>query len=102
MNEKKQRDYDYHLYEGQYNAAQQMGKTCFSTYLFQLAGSKFLLRKLIQLPILAQCSAEPPASDEQPASLMKCMHDLQKHKKTPEYKEAFERAQKRAHRGGGR
>ena len=63
---------------------------------------KFLLHKLIQLPILAQCSAEQPASAQLPACLMKCINDLQEHKKTPEYKAAVERLQKRADRGGGR
>ena len=50
---------------GKHNAAQKMGEKCFSAYLLHLAGSKFLLHKLIQLPILAQCSAEPPASAEE-------------------------------------
>ena len=34
----------------------QFSKKGFSVYLYHLAGSKFLLHKLIQLPILAQCS----------------------------------------------
>ena len=73
--------------------AQQIAKTLFGAYTFHLAGSKFLLHKLIQLPILAQCSAEQPASAQLPASLMKCINDLQEHKKTPEYKQAVERLQ---------
>ena len=76
---------------------QSIAKTLFSAYTFHLAGSKFLLHKLIQLPILAQRSAEQPASAQLPASLMKCINDLQEHKKTPEYKAAVERLQ-----GGGR
>ena len=50
-------------------AAQKLGKQAFSAYLFQLSGSKFLLHKLIQLPILPHCSmvqssrsAAPPAA----------------------------------------
>ena len=82
--------------------AQQMGKKAFSAYMFELAGSKFLLHKLIQLPILAQCSAEQPASVQLPASLMNYINDLQEHKQTPEYKAAVERSQKRDDRGGGR
>ena len=89
---------------GKHNAAQQLREKCFSAHLLQLAGSKFLLHKLIQLPILAQCSAEPPASAEepaqfsaeQPASLLKCMTELQEHRKTGEYKAAVERSQQRA------
>ena len=74
--------------------AQKFAKKAFSAYMFHLAGSKFLLHKLIQLPILAQCSAEQPASAQLPASLMKFINDLQEHKNTPEYKAAV--------RGGGR
>ena len=80
--------------------AQQIAKQAFRSYIFDLVGSKFLLYKLIQLPILAQCSAEQPASVQQPDSLMNYINDLQKHKKTPEYKAAIERAQKRADTGG--
>ena len=68
--------------------AHQFSKKAFSVYLFHLAGSKFLLHKLIQLPILTQRSAEQPASAQLPACLMKCINDLQEHKKTPKYKAA--------------
>ena len=83
--------------------AKRLGKSAFSTYLFQLSGSKFLLHKLIQLPILPQCtmfqssrSAEPPAALHPFGSvLMKCVTDLQEHKKTHAYKAAVERSKKR-------
>ena len=92
MNEKNQSIYDNHLGQGQYNAAQQIAKRCFNTYLLQLAGLKFLLHKLIQLPILAQCSAEQPASAQMQVSLMNYINDLQEHKQTPEYQAAVERS----------
>ena len=84
-------------------AAQKLGKQAFSAYLFQLSGSKFLLHKLIQLPILPQCttvqssgSAEPPAAPYRFGPvLMKCVTDLQEHKKTDEYKAAVQRSKKR-------
>ena len=76
--------------------AQQMAMEAFDVYKSELAGSKFLLHKLIQLPIIAQCSAAPSDSAEQPASLMKCINDWQEHKKTDEYKAAVERSQRRA------
>ena len=79
-----------------------MAKRSFNTYLFHLAGSKFLLHKLIQLPILAQCSAEQPASAQLPLCLMKCIDDFQEQKKTPKYKAAVEHSQKRAYRWRGR
>ena len=102
MDEDKVRIYHLLRCTGRGWKAQQIAKKAFSAYMFDLAGSKFLLHKLIQLPILAQCSAEQPASAQLPACLMKCINDLQEHKKTPKYKAAVEHSQKRANRCGGR
>ena len=77
--------------------ASQLVKEGFNTYLLQLAGSKFLLHKLIQLPIIAQCNATPSDSAEQPASLMKCINDLHVYMQTDEYKALLTIAQKRTH-----
>ena len=74
--------------------AQQMVKKSFNSHLFHLAGSKFLLHKLIQLPIIAQCTANSSDSAEQPASLMRCINDMREHMQTAEYKKAVERSQK--------
>ena len=73
-----------------------MALEAFDAYKSELAGSKFLLPKLIQLPIIAQCSAASSDSAEQPASLMKCISDFEEHVKTDEYKAAVERSQRRA------
>ena len=73
-----------------------MQKKFFNAYKFQLAGSHFLLHKLIQLPIIAQCKATSSDSAEQPASLMKCINDLRKHMKTDEYKDAVKRSEQQA------
>ena len=86
--------YREHETAGRYNQAQKFGKKRFSTYLFHLAGSKFLLHKLIQLPILAQCN-DRKGGAAQPASLTKCIKDLEEHKKSPEYLAAVERSQQR-------
>ena len=104
MNPETLKKYKQLLDSGKNAAAQQLGKSAFSTYLFQLSGSKFLLHKLIQLPILPQCrmvqssrSAEPPAALHPFGPvLMKCVTDLQEHKKTDAYKAAVERSKKRA------
>ena len=104
MNPETLETYNQFLDRGKKGAAQQLGKTAFSTYLFQLSGSKFLLHKLIQLPILPQCtmvqysgSAEPPAALYLLGPvLMKCVTDLQEHKKSDTYKAAVERSKKRA------
>ena len=102
MNSQTLMKYKHLLDSGKNSAAQQLSKSAFSTYLVQLSGSKFLLHKLIQLPILPQCimvqssrSAEPPAALHPFGSvLMKCVADLQEHKKTDEYKAAVERSNK--------
>ena len=75
--------------------AQQMQMDAFDVYKSELAGSKFLLHKLIQLPIIAQCNATPSDSAEQPASLMKCINDLHVYMQTDEYKASVRIAQKR-------
>ena len=89
------------LDRGQNQRAHQMAKGGFGTYCFHLSGKKYLLQMLLQLPILAQCSASEPELVEVPA-LTQWITDLQEHKQTPEYKAAVERSQKRDDRGGGR
>ena len=70
-----------------YRKAHHMVKSGFSSYCHYLAGSKYLLRMLLQLPILAQCSAANPEPAEISA-LTKWMTDLQRVKQTQEYKDA--------------
>ena len=65
--------------------AQQMRKTGFSSYLFQLSGCKFLLHKLIELPLM--CSVEQPA-----AVLNKLLDAYKEHKKTKQFQDAVERS----------
>ena len=93
MNESNLITYREHLAAGRKNPAQKLTKN-HGTYLFHLSGSRFLLHKLIQLPILDQCKAEA-GSAAQPASLTRCIRDLEKHKRSPEYLAAVERSQKR-------
>ena len=74
-----------------YRKAHHMVKSGFSSYCHHLAGSKYLLRMLLQLPILAQCSAANPELAEIPA-LTKWMTDLQRVKQTKEYKDAVRKS----------
>ena len=74
-----------------YRKAHHMVKSGFSSYCHHLAGSKYLLRMLLQLPILAQCSAANPELAEIPA-LTKWMTDLQRAKQTKEYKDAVRKS----------
>ena len=64
-----------------------MGKRGFSTYLFQLSGCKFLLHKLIELPLI--CSVEQPA-----AILNDLLDAFHEHKRTKEYRDAVQRSKK--------
>ena len=87
----------YHdLEESQWSQAQKMGKKLFNVYVHYLAGNKFLLRKLIQLPIIAQCNATSSDSAEQPASIMAWLEEFRVHKESDEYKAAVAESQKKA------
>ena len=65
---------------GKNQAAYQFAKRRFSTFLFQLSGSKFLLHQLIQLPLVQQLSA---TSD----SLLDLIAAYEKHMTTKEYRD---------------
>ena len=69
-----------------------MAKSGFGTYCFNLAGRKYVLHMLVQLPILAQCSAANPELIEVPA-LTKWITDLQRHKQTKDYKDAVAKSE---------
>ena len=87
----------YDLVEnGQNQKAHQLAHKAFHSYRSHLAGSKYLLQMLLQLPILPQCSAAQPASVEV-AALTKWIADLEEHKQTPEYRAAVELSKKRDH-----
>ena len=79
-----------------WSEAQKMGKRLFNVYLHHLAGNKFLLRKLIQLPIIAQCNATSADSAEQPASIMTWLEEFRVHKESKEYKDAVAESKKKA------
>ena len=70
-----------------YQKAHCMVRSGFSSYCHHLAGCKYLLHMLLQLPILAQCSAANPERAEIPA-LTKWITDLQRQKQTKEYNDA--------------
>jgi hypothetical protein len=88
-----QKHYDL-LKTGQNQKAHGQAHKAFNSYRLHLAGSKYLLQMLLQLPILSQCSAPQPVSVEVSA-LMKGIADLQNHKQTPEYQSAVAQSKKR-------
>ena len=88
-----QKHYDL-LETGQNQKAHQLAHKAFNSYRLHLAGSKYLLQMLLQLPILPQCSAPQPVSVEVSA-LTKWIADLQNHKQTPEYQSAVAQSKKR-------
>ena len=75
---------------------QQMGKSAFSVYLQHLSGCKFLLRRLVALPILSLHSAARPGFHplvEQPEILLQLTREWNDHKNSPEHQEAIRRSQ---------
>ena len=94
MNEEKRKIYN-DLKWNRPEDASQLLKEAFDTYLLQLSGSKFLLHKVIQLPIIAQCTATPSDSAERPASLLNCINDMHVYMQSNEYNAEVRIAQKR-------
>ena len=74
--------------------AHQLAKSCFTTYCFQLSGCRFLLHKLIELPIVRVGSAARPASSTI-AVVKDLLAALQVHKRTDQYKKAVIASKKR-------
>ena len=73
-------------------AAHQLAKKTFSTYQFQLSGCKFLLHKLIQLPLIRSSPAGTVRSVEQPlAILSQLLYAYEEHKQTEQYQKAIRR-----------
>ena len=97
MNPKPLKCHENMLWNGEEHRAQQFAKSRFNTFLFQLSGCKFLVHKLIQLPIISQLSSrsvEQPVA-RQPAAtvLMELLNSYEKHKTTTEYVEAVKSSQ---------
>ena len=76
-------------------AAHQIIESGHCTYCFYLAGSKYLLQMLLQLPILAQCMRHEPDHVEVPA-LGRWIADLQNHQESDEYIHEVQKSQKRS------
>ena len=94
MNEESRQVYNELRWNRPEDAAELLNEA-FNTYLLQLSGSKFLLHKVIQLPIISQCTATQSGSDEQPASLLQCINDLHVYMQSNEYKAAARIVQNR-------
>ena len=87
------RIFDDLIDRGQKQAAHQLARSRFSTLLFQLSGCKFLLHKLIQLPLvhaISHSSAARPADPSCIGGLMDLIKAYEEHKTTLEYKEAVQ------------
>ena len=85
--------YEKHLRNGKSQKAHQLGKQAFSTYLFQLSGCKFLLHKLIELPIIAQSMCDDVDQPVLP-SIVALIRAYEDHKTTPQYENAVARSAK--------
>ena len=80
--------YEEHMRNHQHQQAHQLGKKAFNTYLFQLSGCKFLLHKLIQLPLISTDSVEQPVGPV----LVDLIYAYEEHKRTPQYHDARKRS----------
>ena len=69
--------------------AHQLGKRCFSTYYFQISGCRFLLNKLIELPIIGNANRNTSMVVRQ------LLQDFEEHKMSDAYKAAVSRSKKR-------
>ena len=89
MHESNLKKYEDLKNAGKNNDAHALGKRAFSKYLFQLCGDKFLLKKLIQLPLVQDPnSAAPPMTPQHFAtSLASFINDLHGHYNDPQYRE---------------
>ena len=79
------------LRSGRKQDAHKLAKKCFNAYLFHLSGCKFLLHKLIELPLVNQIASN---NVEQPVAtiLEDLMNSYEEHKNTPQYSEAVKRS----------
>ena len=70
--------------------AHQLAHSCFHTYLFHISGCKFLLGKLIQLPIISTAGPHTPR-------VMRALIDsLKAHKKSAEYRKEVKKYNERS------
>ena len=77
-------------WNGLFQSAHQLRKRTFSTYTFQLSGCKFLLHKLLQLPLIRSRPASTMRSVEHPCAVLnKLLSDYEEHKRTKEYQVAI-------------
>ena len=74
---------------GRNQKARQLGKHCFNAYCFHVSGCRFLLGKLIELPIIST------ASRHTATVMSELLQDLEDHKKTVEYKNEVQRSDDR-------
>ena len=63
---------------------------CFTTYCFQISGCRFLLGKLIELPLISAAGRDTAAVMDQ------LLQDFEAHKHTEAYKAAVRRSEKRS------
>ena len=84
-----QNDYFELLKVGLNEEAHQLKKSRFTAYCSHISGCRFLLGKLIELPILHDNGGAIHA-------ISQLLDDFQKHKDTPQYKDAVKRSREKA------
>ena len=78
---------------GLWQDAHQLGKSSFSTYLFQLSGCKFLVHVFIRLPIISSSLPNSPHDSYHIPELADILNELvdayEDHLRTPQYAKAY-------------
>ena len=85
-------NYKAMLIRGQKLKAQQLAKIAFSNFLFQQSGERFLMHKLIELPIMNQVSSNSVAQPV-PTVLMDLITAYEEYKTTSEYQTVVQLSQ---------
>ena len=85
-------NYKAMLIRGQKRKAQQLAKIAFRNFLFQQSGERFLLHKLIELPIMNQVSSNSVAQPV-PTVLMDLINSYEEYKTTSEYQTVVQLSQ---------
>ena len=65
--------------------AHQLGKQAFSSYIFQISGCKFLLHKLIELPLISAMIEDGSAEQSTAIALNMLINAYEEHKKSKQY-----------------
>ena len=74
--------------------ARQKKRSVFSTYVFQVAGCKWLMHQLLRFPVVCDPTQAPSSSAQRPA-WNQLLREFEEHKRSVEYRAAVEDSQRK-------